>query len=452
MKTRTLYSTRDLLMMAALAALGGVASTYINTLGDLFQSVLGFAGTTQWAAGLHVLWLILAVGLTRKPGAGTVTGLLKGAVELLSGNTHGILILLIDLVAGVLVDLGLLPFWRKERLLGYALAGGLAAASNVFVFQLFAALPADLLSYGAMFLIGLIAFVSGVVFAGLLGFALLNSLRRSGAVKNQPFNEPGRRLSIGFILAGMMMAGALTVYLQNTLSGPAHIQIGGTVAHPYAFPASEQDLTLETRSTSQNGITRSYEGYPLADILTFSEPHPDAELLLLQASDGYGFFLTLEEVGSNPSLLLVPHDADGESAYDLVGAESPKAWVRNVTTITLIQGQEVPLQGALAAPMPFRPAEWQQEMDSASISMSSGSRKLQGVLVNAILLAAQPDPAATSVTFYGELDSVALPLQDILADDDLRLFIAMEADGMSFVLAHMQGDVLVEGVQRITVE
>jgi hypothetical protein len=46
------FSTRDLLMMAALAALGGVASIYINAVGDFFQSLLGFAGTTQWAAGL----------------------------------------------------------------------------------------------------------------------------------------------------------------------------------------------------------------------------------------------------------------------------------------------------------------------------------------------------------------------------------------------------------------
>jgi len=70
---RYYYSTRDLLMMAALAALGGLASTYINFIGDFFQSLFGFAGTNQWAAGLHVLWLILAVGLTKKLGAGTIT-------------------------------------------------------------------------------------------------------------------------------------------------------------------------------------------------------------------------------------------------------------------------------------------------------------------------------------------------------------------------------------------
>jgi hypothetical protein len=55
MKNKPLcFTTRDL-MMASLAALGGVASTYINFTGDLFQSLVGFAGTTKWAAGLHVV-------------------------------------------------------------------------------------------------------------------------------------------------------------------------------------------------------------------------------------------------------------------------------------------------------------------------------------------------------------------------------------------------------------
>jgi len=183
---RYYFTIRDLLMMAALAALGGVVSTYVNAVGDLFQSFLGFAGTTQWAAGLHVLWLTLAVGLTGKQGAGTVTGILKGVVELLSGNTHGLLVVLVDIVAGLLVDLGFLPFRNKDSLPAYALAGGLASASNVFAFQLFASLPADVLAYGAMVLVGGVAFVSGVLFAGLLGRVLLNALRRAGVVKDRP--------------------------------------------------------------------------------------------------------------------------------------------------------------------------------------------------------------------------------------------------------------------------
>ena len=50
--------------------------------------------------------------------------------------------LLVDVVAGLLVDLGFLPFRDKNSLPAYALAGGLASASNVFVFQLFASVPA----------------------------------------------------------------------------------------------------------------------------------------------------------------------------------------------------------------------------------------------------------------------------------------------------------------------
>jgi ABC-type thiamin/hydroxymethylpyrimidine transport system permease subunit len=183
---RTYFSTRDLLMMAALAALGGVVSTYINAVGDFFQSIFGFAGTTQWAAGLHVLWLTLAVGLTRKQGAGTVTGILKGGVELL---------VLVDVVAGLLVDLGFLPFRNKDSLLAYCLAGGLASASNVFVFQLFASLPADSLAYGVMLLVAAVAFLSGVVFAGVLGWVLLNALRRAGVVKDRTPVAMGRRVA-----------------------------------------------------------------------------------------------------------------------------------------------------------------------------------------------------------------------------------------------------------------
>ena len=147
------FSTRDLLMMAALAALGGVTGTYLSAAGSLIQAAIGMPGSLQWAAGLHVLWLVLAVGLTGKQGAGTVTGILKGAVELFAGSTHGLLVVLVDLVAGILVDVGFVLFRGtargRDRLPAYLVAGGLASASNVFVFQLFASLPADVLSYAA---------------------------------------------------------------------------------------------------------------------------------------------------------------------------------------------------------------------------------------------------------------------------------------------------------------
>jgi len=46
---RYYFSTRDLLMMAALAALGGVVSTYVNAIGDFFQSTKSMA-PSAWSA------------------------------------------------------------------------------------------------------------------------------------------------------------------------------------------------------------------------------------------------------------------------------------------------------------------------------------------------------------------------------------------------------------------
>ena len=63
-------------------------------------------------------------------------------------------------------------------------AGGLASASNVLVFQLFAAAPEDVLRY--VWALVALAALSGVVLAGVLGYGLLQSLRKSGVVRDQP--------------------------------------------------------------------------------------------------------------------------------------------------------------------------------------------------------------------------------------------------------------------------
>ena len=421
-------------------------------LGDLFQSVLGFAGTTQWAAGLHVLWLILAAGLTRKAGAGTITGILKGAVELLTGNTHGILILLVDVAAGLLVDLGLLPFRNRDSLPAYALAGGLGSASNVFVFQLFAALPADLLSYGAMLLIGLVAFASGIFFAGVLGYSLLNSLRRSGVVKDQGVQSPDRRITLGLAAAGIVVVGLLGAYLRTTLQGPSAIAIHGAVNNPYQFPSRDLPLDLEIREIESEGIARRYEGFPLRAVLTFAEPMGNTDTILIQASDGYGFFLTLEELETNDGLLLVPHSDGEDTAYDIVGATSKKAWVRNVTEIVFVEQSGVPFTGALDSPSTFYPADWQAEMDSAAVNLASGPKKLQGVLLRDILFAMQPGSAAQTVTMINPNTSIDFSLEEILADDELRVFTLIGPESVSFVLARMNGDVLLEGITAVDVK
>ena len=92
MKRRYHFSTRDLVTIAILASLGGGLSMYIGYLGNLVNRIFGVPfGAGQFMAGLHVIWIVLAIGLTKRKGAGTITGVLKGFVELFLGGTHDLI-------------------------------------------------------------------------------------------------------------------------------------------------------------------------------------------------------------------------------------------------------------------------------------------------------------------------------------------------------------------------
>lgn len=445
------FSTRDLLMMAALAALGGIVGTYVNAIGDFFQSILGFAGTTQWAAGLHVLWLTLAVGLTGKQGSGTLTGILKGGVELLSGNTHGLLVVLVDVAAGLLVDLGFLPFKNKDALPAYVLAGGLASASNVFVFQLFASLPADALAYGALLLVGAMAFLSGVLFAGVLSRGLLNALRRAGVVKDAPAATMGRRVYPLFLIAVALLALALTVYLRGALRGPATVYVGGAVEAPYDYPSQHGDVRPITAEGALRGATTRYTGVPLRDLLARARPRPDASLLLVRASDGYAFFVGLDEVQENDSLLLAAQGEGRDVSYNVVGARNSKAWVRGVSQLVVVGPATLEVAGALERPAPYDPDDWQFDADSARLDVGQGPQKYQGVPLGWVLQAMAPRAEATAVVLHADSESISIALPQVLGDDDLRLFTIIGDEGVSFAVARMDGEVLAARVARIEV-
>jgi ABC-type thiamin/hydroxymethylpyrimidine transport system permease subunit len=458
-RRRYYFATRDLLMMAALAALGGVTSTYINAVGDFFQSVLGFAGTTQWAAGLHVLWLVLAVGLTGKQGSATITGVLKGVVELLSGNTHGLLVVLVDVVAGLLVDLGFLPFRDKDSLSAHVLAGGVASASNVFVFQLFASLPADVLAYGALLIVAGVAFLSGALFAGLLGRLLLSALRRAGVVKDRPSVPVDRRSSRIFLFGMALLTLALGIYLRQALTGPPTVHVGGAVATPYDYPVEHGDIPQVTAEGTLREVTARYTGVPIRELVGRAQPQSNAALLLIRASDGYAFFIGMDEVRENGGLLLAPQGGEGGSersrgeaaSYNVVGALNSKAWVRGVSELIVVGSTALEVTGKLEHPSPYDPDEWQFEMDSARLDVGAGPQKVQGVPIREVLRAMSPRPEATAVVLHTDEEPLSLPLASVLADDDVRIFSIIGEGDVSFAVARMNGEVIAAPVRRIEV-
>jgi ABC-type thiamin/hydroxymethylpyrimidine transport system permease subunit len=116
-------------------------------------------GSPQILSGIHILWFLLARLLTRKNGSATFAGAVKGFVELSLFSFHGIQVLPISIVEGIVVDL-VLSIPGRTSLAKVALAGGLSASSNVLVLWLLLFQSLSPLVIAFMWLLSL---VSGVI-------------------------------------------------------------------------------------------------------------------------------------------------------------------------------------------------------------------------------------------------------------------------------------------------
>jgi len=438
--------------MAVLAALGGVTSTYINTLGDAVEAFLGSAGGSQWAAGLHVIWIVLAMGITGKPGTGIFIGLLKGFIELLSGNSHGIIILLVDLVAGLLVDFSFLLFRNKRSLFPYLIAGGLASGSNVIVFQIFATVPSNILALSAIFILLIVACVSGLLFGGLIPKLLVNALSKANIVKiAKPGTNTGKMGWI-VIIATFIIATLMTVYFKSALKGAPAIQINGAVQNPYKFPIQDTHPEMVTRKMEYKGVMTEYTGYLLKDALNHAKPVEEADTVLITASDGYSFMISFEELESNPNILVIPQGQAKNTSYDIVGPESNKAWIRGIMNITIITSKSLVITAPSGEFYNFDPDKWVSEMDSTQVNLPNGSQKLQGVPVWQIVEASKRDEIPAEVKFTSSEETVVYTWDDINRNDNLRIFTVIEDQNLSFVLANMSGEVYLFPVTKIEID
>jgi len=446
------FTTRDLLIMAVLAALGGVTSTYINAVNDAVHAALGTPGASQWAAGFHVLWIVLSMGILRKLGAGTITGILKGVVELMSGNSHGVIILLVDLVAGLLVDFGFFIFSQKKRLLPYIVAGGLATASNVLVFQIFATLPQNILGMTAIILLFFVALFSGLIFAGILPYLLVNTLSKAGVVKIPEKTIQKRNIGWWILLGISIIAASTAVFLRINLQGPQRIQIEGAVENPYAFPDDDSQVEQVSREMDYRGVMTEYRGYPLFPIVQYANPNQNADTLLIEASDGYAFLISFEELENNPNILMVQEGKGNNASFDIVGPKSSKAWVRNVSRLSIIEAEGLSILIPSGENKQFDPDNWVSDMDSTQISLPNGSKKLQGVPVWKVIQANLSGEQPNTIIFRSESESFELSWTEIQNNDDLRIFSIIEEDGIAFTLAEMSGEVRIYPLKEIIIE
>src|SRR3990172_11549608 len=83
------YTTRDIVIVAVIAAIAGVVNTGTGNVWYLANSSLGPLGGAL-LQGAFMWAYVLAVWLVRKPGAALAVGLIEAAVEILLGNAAGV--------------------------------------------------------------------------------------------------------------------------------------------------------------------------------------------------------------------------------------------------------------------------------------------------------------------------------------------------------------------------
>ncbi len=336
-------STRDLVTIAVLASLGGALSTYVGYLGKMVNQALGVPfGAGQFMAGLHVLWIILALGITRKKGSGIVTGTLKGLVELFLGSTHGIVIVVVSLFQGLVADICLFPDKAKESRdpTLYSIAGGLSSAANVLVLQgiYFSNAPLALLAIMAMLACG-----SGIIFGGILGTQILASLEHAGVVASaRPASKRALSRKVvasiavsAIFLASFTIGAAYYFASAYTPPGEGGVRVEGAIERPYVFEyndfkSSEITITAELNGTFIHEPARNFTGIPLHAILSKSLPKSSANELVVNAKDGYSATFSLSSALSDTRMIIIKEDGK----YRLIASNYDGSyWVRDVCAL-----------------------------------------------------------------------------------------------------------------------
>lgn len=170
------FETADLVIIALFSALGGFTS---STVANIVRVAMGFPGGGQLGAGIHIFWFVLIYYLVnKKPGAILLAGVLKGFVEFFTGNSLGLVAILLAFGGALVFEVVLYIYImvvRNDRYLniGIIISSGLASASNILI-QLEIFINKDIP------LILCLSFISGVILGGLLGIQVYNVFNRTG--------------------------------------------------------------------------------------------------------------------------------------------------------------------------------------------------------------------------------------------------------------------------------
>ena len=340
-------STRDIVTIAILASLGGALSTFVGYLGNLINLSLGVPfGAGQFMAGLHVFWLVLIRVIVPKRGVGTAGGLLKGMIEMFTGSTHGIVIVVVSLIQGFVVDISASAAGSTENpadssRITWWLGAGVSSAVNVIVLQLFYFTGAPFLY---IFVISILALCSGIIFAGYFAWETLEFLNDAGTISGFQSTKPVienstpksvayRNLpAIAFVL--FLTVGSLyyTTNIANVFADPYSCEVRGLVDNPFSFtledfPGSEVTIEAELIGAYRHIQPTNYTGLLISTILQQASVQSGATGIQIIARDGYSISLDIADVMTDSELLLTRTD---DGLWLIAENYDGSMWVRQV--------------------------------------------------------------------------------------------------------------------------
>jgi len=343
-------STRDIITIAILSALGGALSTFVGYLGNLINLTLGVPfGAGQFMAGLHVFWLILIRVIVPKRGVGTAGGLLKGTLEMFTGSTHGIVIVIVSLIQGFVVDVsasaaGSIENPKDSSRITWWLGAGVASAVNVIVLQLFYFTGAPILY---IMVISSLAFCSGIIFAGYFAWETLEFLNDAGTISGFHSTKPAitstpkvvvsRNLpAIAFVLFLTVGSVYYTTNIAHVFADPYTCEVRGLVDNPFSFSledfaGSEVTIEAELIGAYTHIQPANYTGPLISTILQQANVQTGAVGLQIIARDGYSIiFDDIDTVMTDPNFLLTRSD---DGLWLIAGDYDGSMWVRQVILI-----------------------------------------------------------------------------------------------------------------------
>jgi DMSO/TMAO reductase YedYZ molybdopterin-dependent catalytic subunit len=160
------------------------------------------------------------------------------------------------------------------------------------------------------------------------------------------------KLAVIFVVLLAIAAVPLYFYMRQNAGSEGTIQVKGAVNNPAnitvselkTFPPVTVQVTLTSSSSPQENGVFNYTGVPVRSLLEQADAFENAASVYVQASDGYGTTLPLQEVMQNEETILA-YEKDGEPLEPITeGGEGPvrlviatdefaQRWIKSVAVI-----------------------------------------------------------------------------------------------------------------------